>query len=810
MVCAASAPPVAKKPVPKASLSVHKAHAGPQAGEGFQTEVAPFMKKYCLPCHSGDTPSAGVSLSEYKTGADAVKARNLWDKVSQSVESKHMPPEGMPQPTQAERAKIINWVQSEMSKADCRVLEPGAVTMRRLNRAEYNNTVRDLFGVDLRPADEFPSDDVGYGFDNIGDVLSISPLLMEKYLDAARKVSRAVIASPEDRVALQPMRFGASRLTGDGGDGEEGTKLLYSNGEVGIEYNFPGVGEYQIRAVAWEQHAGPDSAEMLFKVGGNQIKSVRVRATDKNPGQYEAFVKIEKTGPQKVSLAFTNDYYDDKNEDTKLRGDRNLFVQNLEIIPKGVTVERKAPPPTQAKLVRVLPKDSSEAAKDAATKANIAALLPRAYRRPVTTAEVARIAQIAAKSRKAGASFERGMQVAVQAMLCSPNFLFRAEAAPEAGKTKRPLTDWELASRLSYFIWSSTPDEELLKLAAQGKLRDAKVLEAQAVRMMRDPRAKALSENFAGQWLTLRKLQIVSPDPQKFPKFTPELRTAMQRETEMYFNAIVAEDKSVLEFLDSDWTYMNESLARHYGNTEVSGPQMRKVKLRSGKRGGVLTQASVLTVTSNPTRTSPVKRGKWVMENILGTPPPPAPPDVAALPDDNAAKDKPLTGTLRQRLELHRKDPACASCHKRMDPIGFGMENYDPIGAWRNADGELAIDAASVMPDGTKFDGPTGIKKYLMGKKGQFVHAFSERMLTYALGRGLEGNDRCNIDSVAKRVTENGYKFSALVKAVVVSEPFRYKGREVSDLGPAKGDKGPKAAQAAKAHAEAVAKLAKQ
>jgi hypothetical protein len=325
--------------------------------------------------------------------------------------------------------------------------------------------------------------------------------------------------------------------------------------------------------------------------------------------------------------------------------------------------------------------------------------------------------------------------------------------------------------------------------------------------MMRDPRAKALSENFAGQWLTLRKLQLVTPDPQKFPKFTPELRTAMQRETEMYFNAIVAEDKSVLEFLDSDWTYMNESLARHYGNTEVMGPEMRKVKLQSGKRGGVLTQASVLTVTSNPTRTSPVKRGKWVMENILGTPPPPPPPDVAALPDDNMAKDKPLTGTLRQRLEQHRKDPACASCHKRMDPIGFGMENYDPIGAWRNADGELAIDAASEMPDGTKFSGPAGIKKYLMGKKGQFVHAFSERMLTYALGRGVEGNDKCNVDAVAKRVTQNGYKFSSLVKAVVTSEPFRFKGREVSDLGPAKSEK---AASAAKAHAEALLKLAKK
>lgn len=786
VVCAAAAPPQSasktqsakeqKQAITAGSGGVHMAHASP----GFETEALPFVQKYCVSCHSGDMPSAGVSLGEYKTQAQALKARTTWDKVAETVGSKHMPPEGMPQPTQAERDKLINYVQGAMSQADCRVLEPGAVTMRRLNRSEYNNSVRDLLGVDARPADEFPSDDVGYGFDNIGDVLSISPLLMEKYLNAARKAARAAIAAPEDRDAAQPIKYIASRFTGAGEPGEGGWTIS-SAGEAGVDYAFPGVGEYVLHAIAFEQHAGPDNAEMSFKVGGNVVKNVRVRAREGNAGLYEATVRIDKPGTQRVTLSFNNDYYDVDNKDEKLRGDRNLVLQSLEVIPRGVVVPRRAAPPTQARLVRVLPVNETEPAKDKATRANIAAFLPHAYRRPVTPAEVDRIARISASARKSGASFERGMQIALQAAMVSPNFLFRAEAAPEAGKTKRALTGFELASRLSYFLWSSSPDDELMRVAASGKLNTPAVLEAQAMRMMHDPKSRALADNFAGQWLQLRKLQTVTPDTEKFKTFTPDLRKAMQSETELYFNAIVNEDRSVLEFLDSDWTYMNETLARHYGNTEVMGPQFRKVKLRSGRRGGVLTQASVLTVTSNPTRTSPVKRGKWVMENILGTPPPPPPPNVAPLADDKAKKGEVLAGTLRQRLELHRKDPACASCHKRMDPIGFGMENYDPIGAWRNEDAGMAIDTSGTLPDGSKFDGPTGLKKYLVGKKGQFVHAFSERMLTYAMGRGFEGSDRCNIDAVASQVSKGNYKFSALVRAVVTSEPFRFKGNEVMD-----------------------------
>jgi hypothetical protein len=319
------------------------------------------------------------------------------------------------------------------------------------------------------------------------------------------------------------------------------------------------------------------------------------------------------------------------------------------------------------------------------------------------------------------------------------------------------------------------PDEPLMTMAAQGKLHNPTELVAQAQRMLNDPKAQALADNFAGQWLQLRKLGVVTPDTQKYPSFTETLRKAMKTETLMYFNGIVQEDRSILEFLDSNYTYMNETLAKFYGNTTVTGDDFQRVELHSGERGGIVTQASILTVTSNPTRTSPVKRGKWVMENLLGSPIPPPPPNVPQLADD---KKQPLTGTLRQRMEKHRSDPICASCHQRMDPIGFGLENYDAVGAWRTLDGTDKIDASGTLPDGASFDGSAGLRNYLMHKKGMFVRTFTERLLTYALGRGVEIYDHCNIDAMAEDVAKHGYKFSAVVSAIVTSEPFRYKSPE--------------------------------
>ncbi|GAB4464352.1 MAG: DUF1592 domain-containing protein [Armatimonadaceae bacterium] len=775
VVCAAAAPP-AKKNAPA------KPAAKPAPNTAtFEKSALPFVTKYCLGCHQGDTPSAGVSLSDYKTDAQMLQARNLWEKVGSTVASRHMPPPGMPAPSDKEREAFVSYVQGAITKADCAVKTPGRVTLRRLNRAEYNNTVRDLLGVTLKPADEFPSDDVGYGFDNIGDVLSISPLLMEKYLDAAREVSRAAIYAPEDRGSRNPVKFGASQLSGAGDDfPDTNGRILMSAGATGAEYDFNGIGEYAIRVTAFQQQAGPEPAKMAIRVGPRKLREQGVRAKQNNPTVYEATFDNKEIGKRRVEVEFLNDYYDPENKDPKMRGGRNLVIQSVEIVPRSVRIPNPTTFPVfQNKVMALYPQPGadgviSEKAQQEATRKIVASFLPRAFRRPVTASEIDRMTGLAARVRKLGGSFEKSLQAVVQATLVSPNFLFMVEPNPVAGQKQRPLNDYELATRLSYFLWSSMPDERLMTLASQGKLKDSKVLTAEAKRMMKDPKAKALADNFAGQWLNLRKIAVVSPDPKTFPAFDDKLRSAMRTETEMFFDYVVKQDRPILEFLDSDYTFLNETLAKHYGNDSIKGDQFVKVALKGNQRGGLVTQASILTLTSNPTRTSPVKRGKWVMENILGTPPPPAPPNVPELPDDKADKG-PLTGTLRQRLEQHRANPACASCHRAMDGIGFGLENFDAIGAWRMMDGEAKVDSSATMPDGKSFSGPSGLQNYLLGQKGQFTKALTEKLLTFALGRGIEPYDRCNIDDMAKFVANNNYKFSSVVEAVVISEPFRFR-----------------------------------
>lgn len=783
LVCAAAAAPP-KKAAVKTAKTATTAHSA----ASFEKEVLPTVQKYCVSCHGDQMPSGDIKLTGFKTGAQAVKMRTVWEKAAAVVASKQMPPPGMPQPTQAERNRLVGWVETTLSQLDCQIKDPGRVTMRRLNRAEYNNTVRDLLGVDIRPADDFPSDDVGYGFDNIGDVLSLSPLHLEKFLVAARKISHAAIVAPEDRIPVQPMKFLAGRLTGDGDDyPQTNGRLLSSAGDAGAEYNFPAAGQYDLRITAFEQKAGPrkESARMAFKVGDRAVRTVQVRSLEANPGLYEARVTIDAPGKKRVAASFLNDYYDADNADVKLRGDRNLVVQSIEVIPIGITVAApKEPPLSHRRLVKAYPLGNTEAARDAATRKVVEAFLPRAWRRPVATDEVDRVVRIAAVGRKNGGSYERGLQVALQAALVSPSFLFRVEANPNPNKPagKHPLNDYELASRLSYFLWSSLPDDQLFALAAEGRLRDPKVLTAQAKRMLRDPKSRALTDNFAGQWLNLRKINTVTPSQATFKTFNESLRTAMRTETEMYFQGIVREDRSILNLLDSDYTYMNEALARHYGNTEVTGPGFRLVKLKSGRRGGVVTQASILTLTSNPTRTSPVKRGKWILENIFGTPPPSPPPGVAELAEDAKSQEG---LSLRKRMEEHRKNPACASCHSVMDPIGFGLENFDAVGAWRDKEGEVALDVSGELPDGSKFAGPVGLKNYLKGQKGKFTRAFTERLLTYALGRGVESTDRCNLDAMAAQVAKSDYRFSAVVASIVTSEPFRMRRADKNSSAPA-------------------------
>ncbi len=597
------------------------AAAAPPTPPTYEKDILPLFEKYCLKCHSTEKKRGGIILDKQKDDAAIKKALVLWEKAGDALRNNEMPPEGQKKPTPAEMETINAWLEATVFKLDCSgPKDPGRVTIRRLNRAEYNNTVRDLTGVDFKPARDFPADDVGYGFDNIGDVLSLPPLLMEKYLAAAEKIADEVIKKPE----------------------------------------------------------------------------LRKRIVDR-----------------------------------KLPGDMGPMA------------------------------------------AVIKPFMAKAWRRPVTDEEVKRVVFLARVSRDLGEEPLAGVRLMIQGVLISPHFLFRIEKERPG---IQPVSDHELATRLSYFLWSSLPDDELREKADKGELRKPGVLEAQARRMLKDAKAVALADNFAAQWLNLRSLPSFSPDPKRFPTVSSALKDAMMRETNEFFQFVMKEDRSVLDFLQADYTFVNESLAAHYGLKDVKGGEFRKVSLAGTQRGGVLTHASVLSVTSNPTRTSPVKRGKWVLDNILGTPPPPPPPDVPELEQKGELK-----GSLREQMEQHRKDPGCASCHARMDPLGFGYENFDAVGRWRDKDGKFAIDPSGVLPDGSKFKGPAELKTILLARKEQFVRCLTDKMLTYALGRGTERSDRCYIDEIARAVAKNDHKFSELVIRIIHSEPFqKRRGKEMA------------------------------
>lgn len=724
----------------------------------FETMAVPILKKFCVGCHEGKGAAGGLDLAKYKTGALAYEDPDVWDRVIRNVGSGHMPPKGAPAPTEAQRKQFTDWLGVALAE-NCKVADPGRVTIRRLNRAEYDNTIRDLLGVDFQASADFPSDDVGHGFDNIGDVLSMSPLLLEKYLRAAEQIAgKAIVLSGKKTFAVD---FEMARLDGAGRIGDAGEWLFFANGKVAGQVDIPRAGQYILRVRAWGQQAGPDACKMSLIAGPKVVASVSVPQTRTQPGVFEAPLSLPQ-GKMFFGASFDNDYYNPQAPDPKMKGDRNLIIESIEVVGP---LDNGALPETHRRLVLARPEgdDWGSAARQCLTP-----LVARAFRRPARADEIERLLKLVQLRKKAGESYEESLRVAVQAVLVSPNFLFRVEESKTG-----VLDGYQLASRLSYFLWSSMPDATLMTLAAKGTLTKPEILVQQAQRMLKDPKAKALADNFAAQWLQLRKLDVVSPDRKLFPDFDDRLKDSMRKETVMFFQNIVDEDRSILEFLDSRTAFLNGDLAKHYGISGVDGAEFRKVMLTDPRRGGLLTQGSVLTVTSNPTRTSPVKRGKWVLENLLGTPPPPPPPGAGDLPDAGPNKGK----TVRERLEIHRQNPECASCHARMDPIGFGLENFDATGAWRTSDDGQPVDPNGQMPDGSKVDGPQALRMYLLAKKDLFVHAFAEKMLTYALGRGLSAADKCFVDEVASAAKKDGYKFSAIVCGVARSEAFRRQGK---------------------------------
>ena len=625
----------------------------PRSGPTYAADVAPAIDRYCLECHGSATRRGGVALDHFEGDA---ASRETWGRVADVLQAGTMPPSGRAQPLPTELATINDWLAAEVVRCDGPDADPGRVTMRRLNRAEYNNTIRDLLGLVLDLADAFPADDVGDGFDNSGDVLSIPPILLEKYLQAADLALEAAASSPR----------------------------------------------------VWSRIMNP--------------------SPDTIPPAHRKLVPPVRTEPVK-------------------------------------RIGRPAPAPPAAIV-------DEEALALRRAYQILRAFADRAYRRPATVEELTRLVGLVEAARKDGDDFDQAIRYALKAVLIAPSFLFLVEEDPatiEAGKSA-PLGEFELATRLSYFLWSSCPDDELYGLAARGELQRGGNLAKQVRRMLRDEKAQALVDGFATQWLQIRALKEMTPDPQLLPDFDEPLRQAMLDETRTFAAAIIRDDRSVLDFLTADYTFVNERLARHYGIPGVVGDHFRRVPLTDTRRGGVLTHASVLTITSNPTRTSPTRRGKWILDNFLGMPPPPPPEGVAGLGGDEHGDP---TTSLRQRMERHRADPNCASCHARMDPLGFGLENFDAIGAWRSSEGGGPLDVSGSLPGGGSFRNPAELRALLVARREQFAGCLAEKLLTYALGRGTTPADRCFIAEIVHQSRGEDYRFSSLGLAIVASPPFQ-------------------------------------
>jgi mono/diheme cytochrome c family protein len=732
----------------------------------FAESVRPVFVQFCVGCHNDKKVSGGVSLEPYKDTASARQARDLWDTVKVQLGGKKMPPKNKPQPTDEQRKAVVAWIDAVGTKVDCGLArDPGRPTIRRLNRSEYNNTIRDLLGVDFKPAESFPSDDVGYGFDNIGDVLSMPPILLEKYLAAAEQIVDKAVQVPKPISVVKDF-FRPQNVRTTLGPFAKNDKRIHVTqaGAAFVSYDFLYEGDYVLRARAYGEPAGPDLPKLVFNVDRKPVGSHDVDAVDGKPKTYETKTHVP-AGRHEIRFEFTNPFEDKSGDQKKARG---LSLVLMEVEGPFHPVP-KPPSETHKRIFSAAPPGPND--REAAARKILRAFATRAYRRPAKPDEVDRLVKLFKFADAPGEPFEAAVKHALKAVLVSPHFLFRIErdAEPNNPEAVHPVNQYELATRLSYFLWSSMPDDELFRLAGADRLREPGVLEAQVHRMLKDSKAAALVENFAGQWLMLRSVAQAAPDKRTYRDFDDALRSAMIRETELYFEYVMREDRSVLEFLDSDYTFVNDRLARHYGIPGSFGREFKKVTLPDRNRGGILTQASILTVTSNPTRTSPVKRGKWILENILGTPPPPPPPEVPQLDDDS---HKELTGTLRQRMEKHRENPSCAVCHAKLDPLGFGLENFDGIGAFRQMDGKFKIDPAGELPDGSKFSGPAELRKVLIAKADLFRRNLADKMLTYALGRGLEWYDRCTVDDIVSGLKKGNDRFSALILAVVQSDAF--------------------------------------
>ncbi|MFZ9436422.1 MAG: DUF1592 domain-containing protein [Opitutales bacterium] len=727
--------------------------ASTASAQDFKKDVVPFLDKYCYECHDAELAKGHLNLEAFKDDSRFFRDQRIWREVVNQVASGEMPPaKKKTRPSSAEIEALQTSVHKLLAAAIAKAkTDPGDVTIRRLNRAEFNHTIRDLCFLDENFSADFPADDTGYGFDNIGDVLTFSPVHLERFLSVG------------EAIAAKAMPVKPSELEGTGlamiemlprGKRESQQRFFDPAPTLTGPMTASRDGDYVI-SVALRSTGSPGDppAKVAFLVDGREVGTYQFKQVKKTEVA-EAKVTL-KGGVHEFTLKWLN-------PPAKITGNNRTL--------SGLRLRLLGPADTRTELQRRLAARAGKTTGAVRARLIANSFVSRAFRRPATPAEIARYVKVFLEGEKNGGSWEAGAQAMIAVVLASPKFIFRAEQdeAPTA-KDAHPVSEFALASRLSYFLWGSMPDDELFQLAYAKKL--SANLEAQTRRLLKDPRSRYLTEGFGLQWLQLRQLSTVSPDPAMFPGFNDAVRVSMMKETELFFEEIVREDRSVLDLIDADFTYLDRNLAAFYG-IPADIPRSRtspfvRVTLPKGERGGILTHASILTATSNPTRTSPVKRGKWILEQILGSPPPPAPPSVPTL------EGQQLKGNLRQRMEQHRADPACASCHTRMDAIGFAFEKFDAVGQLRQQDEGQPIDPSGKLPDGRAFSGAGELKKLLLADKEKIVRNLSSKLLTFGLGRGLDYYDGPAVDKITESALKSDARFSALVLGVVQSDPFR-------------------------------------
>jgi len=745
------------------------------------------LQIYCVGCHSGPTPFAGLNLEPLDfNNLEAHDA--IWEKLIRKLRGRQMPPAGMPRPDEATYDALVNYIESGRDRLAEVKPNPGRTTLHRLNRTEYSNAIRDLLELEIDVASLLPADDIGYGFDNIGDVLSVSPLLMERYFATAAKISRSAVGDTTMPVAYQTYNVPHGLIQTDRMN--ENLPVGSRGGSI-VRHRFPVDGEYEISValqrgkvdevmgMARERKLDlrlDDKRLQLFTIARNLNAAVLGRGTSP-----DAHLKVRvpiKAGMHEIDAAFIKDTFLVEGIIDRVREDQvRTYFEGVGSVTVAGPYKVTGPGETSSREKIFICRPAARADEEGCAEKILANLAHHAYRRPVVAEDMTPLLSLYRQGAQSG-GFESGVRLALQKILVSPDFVFRAEYDPAGanpGSVQR-IGDIELASRLSFFLWSSIPDDELLAVAESGRLSEPSVLQAQVSRLLADSRSQALVKNFTGQYLFLRNIERISPDTGAFPNFDENLRQSLARETELVVESTLREDRSVADLLRTDYTFLNQRLAEHYGLKGIYGNEFRRVALTDPRRHGLLGQASILTVTSYPNRTAPTIRGKWVLLQILGTPPPPPPPNVPSLKDDETTKNL----TMRQRMELHRSNPTCAACHKMMDPLGFALENFDGLGQWRDSTGNGdQIDASGVLPDGTMFNGPAGLRDVLVSKRDMFVENFTEQLLTYALGRGVEPYDRPVLRKILRDAASEDQRWSSIILGIVNSVPFQM--RRVSD-----------------------------